>query len=107
MSDDNLIVQIQDREKEATGMLANVEKDNSQRLIEASEEAERLIADIEQSTKEVGQKRFMEAKGKGKEEYRRILVESDNSRRDEVEGGKTNLNKAKKYIHESFMGMFS
>ena len=107
MSDDNLIVQIQDKEKEATKMLENVEKDNGQRLTEASEEAEKIIADIEQSTKEVGQKRFMEAKEKGKEEYKRILVESDNQRRDEVEGGKTNLEKAKNHISEHFMQMFS
>ena len=38
---------------------------------------------------------------------KRILVEEDNKRRDETEGGIANLPKAKKYIHNSFIKIFN
>lgn len=102
----NLILQIRQKEQESAEKLEKTEQENNKKITETSEIAERLIAEVEQKTKDVGQVRFQEAKGKGKEEYKRILVESDNKRRDEVEGGKVNLPKAKEHIQKNFMSIF-
>ncbi len=105
--DDNLIAQIRDKEKEVAEMLERVKKENDQQITEANESAKKLISETEDGIKEVGYKRLLEGKEKGKEEYKRILVEEDNKRRDETEGGKANLPKAKKYIHNSFIKIFN
>jgi len=103
---DNLIVQIRQKEDEAAKMLSKAEQENNQRASKAGETAEQLIIEVEEKTKTVGRKRFEKAKEKGKGEYKRILVELDNKRRDEIEGGKVNLEKAKKHIHNAFSDMF-
>ncbi len=41
-----------------------------------------------------------------KEEYKNIIVNSDNERRDIVESGKNNLPKSEKLIKDNFVGLF-
>ncbi len=107
MSDQSdFIAQIQAKEKEAVKTLEKAEKENNQRILVAKEGADQLVADVEDATKTKGYERFKQSKEKAKEEYKRILTEEDNRRRGVVEGGKANLNKAKKHIHEAFVGMF-
>ncbi len=103
---DNLIVQIRNKEDEAAQMLQKVEKDNNQRIAAANEAAEQLILDTEQAAKEAGQTRFQQAKEKGKEEYKAILVDADNRRRDEIETGKVQITKAKKFVYDHFQELF-
>jgi len=103
----NLVLEIRKKEQESAERLEKVEQDNNKKITETSNEAEKLVMQTEEEIKGVGQERFQEAKSKGKEEYKRILVEMDNQRRDEVEGGKVNLGKAKKYIQENFISIFN
>ena len=103
---DNLIVQIRQKEDEVAKMLNKAEQENNQRVSKADEATEQLIVEVEEKTKTIGRKRFEKAKEKGKEEYKRILVEADNKRRDVNERGKVNLEKAKKHIKDAFSGMF-
>lgn len=104
---DNLIVQIREKEEETAKMLEHAEKENNKKVAEANEKAEKLIAETEEKTKEMGKQRFAEAKEKGKEEYKSILMEVGSKRRDEIESGKGNLDKAKKHITDSFMDIFA
>jgi len=108
MSDQsNFIAQIQEKEKEAAKTLEKVEKENNHRVLAAKEGSNQVIVKVEDATKAKGQERFKKTKEKAKEEYKRILIEEDNRRRDVIEGGKTNLDKAKKHIQEAFAGLFS
>lgn len=87
-------------------MLEKAEKENNQRVLSAKEGSNQVIIKVEEATKVKGQERFKKAKEKAKEEYKRILIEEDNRRRDVIEGGKTNLDKAKKHVMTAFTGLF-
>lgn len=107
MSDQtDFIVQIQNKENEVAQALKKDEQSNNQRVIFAKENASQVIADAEEAVKEKGQVRFQEAKAKAKDEYKKILVEEDNRRRDVVEGGKVNLPKASKHVQDAFFALF-
>ncbi len=103
---DNLIVRVRQQEDEASKMLQQVEKENNQRIAAASESADQLVLDTEQTVKEAGMERFQQSKEKGKEEYKTILVEADNRRRDAIETGKVQITKAKKFVHDNFQALF-
>jgi len=107
MSDQShFIGQIQQKEKEAVKMIEKAEKENNRRVTSAADEASQIIAEAEEGAKKGGQKKFQDAKETAKQEYKHILAESDVKRRDVIEGGKTNLDKAKKHIHQAFVGLF-
>ena len=105
--DDNLIVQIRTKEEDAKKELEHVQDENNKSIADANEDAEKLITDEEEATKSVGLQKLQEGKEKGKEEYKKIIIELDNERRDAIEGGKVNLDKAKKHINDSFHKFFS
>ena len=102
----HFIGQIQQKEKEAVKMLEDAEKKNNQRVLNADESANQIVTEAEEGAKKIGQERFKQSKEIAKEEYKRIFVESDNKRRDIIEGGKTNLDKATKHIHSAFVSLF-
>lgn len=103
----DFISQIQEKENEASQMLEKVEQENNLRILAAKEEASQLIRDVEEVVKSKGQERFQKAKTEAKDEYKHILTEEDNRRRDMIEGGKTHLDKAKKHVVGSFMSLFA
>lgn len=107
MSDQSdFIAQIQEKEKKAEKLIKTAEEDNNRRVVAANEQSEQMVNEVEQAAKTVGQERLIDAKEKGKDEYKRILVEFDNRRRDTVETGKVNLDKAKKHVTDAFTAMF-
>ncbi len=107
MSDQShFIGQIQQKEKEAAKLIEKAEEENNQRISAANEEAEKIISEAEEAVKKSGQERFLKAKEKAKEEYKRVLAGFDADRRDVIEGGKGHLDKAKQYVHEAFTGLF-
>ena len=103
----DFIAQIQQKEKKAEKLIKTAEDENNRRVLAASEQSEQMMTEVEQAAKKIGQERLRGAKDKGKEEYKRILVEFDNRRRDVVETGKVNLNKAKKHVTDAFVAMFN
>jgi len=103
---DNLISQIRRKEDEVANMIRLAEESNDQRIASANESAIQFVLGIEESAKKAGKIKFQQSKEKGKEEYKAILVEYDNERRDEVEGGKTRIPQAKKLVHDEFLRMF-
>ncbi len=107
MSDEShFIGQIQQKEKEVAKMLEDAEKKNNKRVLEVNESAGQIVIEAEEGAKKIGQECFKKVKEEGKGEYKRILAELANKRRDEIEGGKVNLEKAKKHIHDAFLDMF-
>lgn len=103
---DNLILRIRRAEEEAAQMLSEVESENSQRIDAANTAGLAMIQSTETLAKENGQKRFLQAKEQGKEIYKNMLVDSDNKRRDDIENGKLQVAKAKKFVHDHFLAMF-
>ncbi len=107
MSDQSdFIVQIQKKENDVAQSLKKDEQSNNQRVILSKENSSQVITGAEDAVKEKGQVRFQEAKAKAKDEYKKILVEEDNRRRDVVEGGKINLPKASKHVQDTFVALF-
>jgi len=102
----HFIGQIQQKEQETSTMLKDVERENNQRVLEANEISAQTFAEAEQNVKVTGRERLMQGKEQAKEQYKRLLVDEDNKRRDLIEGGKVNLEKAKKYIMSAFEDMF-
>lgn len=102
----HFIAQIQQKEKESEKMLKDIERENNKRILKANEDVSKIIEETEQTTKQSGQERLRQTKEKAKEEYKVILVEEDKRRRDIIEGGKMNLDKARKHIKDAFIGMF-
>lgn len=108
MSDQSdFISQIQNKEKEAERTLIAAEKSNGQRVVKATEEAAIVVADAEENAKKTGKEILLKKREDAKSEYKRVLVEFDNNRRDQIEGGKANLPKARKLAHESIINIFS
>ncbi|MBU0727446.1 hypothetical protein KKA95_02055 [Patescibacteria group bacterium] len=103
----HFIAQIKEEEDKAADMLKKVEDENNKRVIKATEESEDTVRKMEDATRVIAQEKLEKAKEEAKEEYKKIIVEGDNSRRDTVEGGKTKLSKGQKHISEAFMEMFS
>ncbi len=107
MSDQShFIGQIQQKEKDASKMLEKAEKDNNQSVLAANDEAAQIITEAEEEAKKVGTDHFRKSKEGAKGEYKRILIELDSKRRDVIEGGKSNLDKAKKHINSAFVSLF-
>jgi len=107
MSDQtSFISQIQEEETKSAKMLKDIEADNDRRVMSASSEAEEIIAQAETHEREKAREQLMKAKEEAKKSYANLLTESDNSRRDIVEGGKTKLSKGKAHVVEAFKAMF-
>ena len=102
----HFIAQIQEAESDAQKSEEAAQKKNDQAVIAANEASEAKIAEAEEKYRKVAVDKIGKSKEKAKEEYKKILVDLDNERRDTVENGKTNLPKAEKQIHEALMGLF-
>lgn len=108
MSDQsNFIAKIQEEEKSAENMLNRAESDNNKRVAKASEELTDVVKKAEEESREKAIVKIKKSKENAKEEFRKIIVDGDNSRRDVVEGGKIHLSKAAKHVNDAFVKMFS
>lgn len=108
MSDQsNFIAQIQEEEKNAENMLEKAESDNNKRVAMASDELLLIIGKAEEEAREKAIEKIKKSKEGAKEEFKKIIVDGDNSRRNIVEGGKVNLSKAIKHVNNAFVKMFN
>jgi vacuolar-type H+-ATPase subunit H len=107
MSDQSdFISQIQKKEIEAKKLIEKAEKDNNQRVVKAEESADQIVLEAEEATKKVGYERLAESKETAKDEYKKVLVEFDSRRRDQIESGRGKMPKAKSFINKKVVDMF-
>ena len=100
------IARVQEEENAAKKMLNHVENENNVKIQKATENAEALIQSAEQEAKKEANVLIEEAKEKGKAEYKNILSAGENETHRLVESAQKNVPKAKKYIEETFLGLF-
>lgn len=102
----HFIAQITEEEAKAKTMLEKTQEENDKRIAAANDQARQLVQKTEEAAREIAMKKIGQAKEKAKEEYKRIMVDEDNARRDVIENGKKNLPKAEKIITDTFVGLF-
>ena len=107
MSDQSsFISQIKEEEAKAAKMLEGVEAENNERLSKAAEEGEALVNKAENEEREKALELIQKAKDEAKNVYSKLMVDSDNARRDVIEGGKTRIEQGKNHVMTAFMEMF-
>ena len=102
----SFISQIQKEEAEASKMLEKVQKENDQRVLKATEEADLMVQQVEEEEREAAGVVIQKAKEAAKEEYSKLLSEANNTRLDLIEAGKKKLPSGKKKVVDAFMAMF-
>jgi len=101
-----LISQIKEKESGVKKMLEKVEVANNERIALAIDEAAQFVKQAEDDARLKAQQELGRARETAKAEYKKVLVNSDNERRDVVEGGKVNIQKAQKLVDDAFEAMF-
>jgi len=102
----SFISQIKDEEARVAKMLENIELDNDARLSSASEEADVMVDQAYGDERVKAKELILKAKEDAKSTYAKLLVDSDNIRRDVVQTGRINLIKGKTHVIHTFMSMF-
>ena len=105
-TESHFISQIQKEEKKAATMLKKLETDNNKKVAKASEEAQITIREAEDKAREHAKNELLKSKETAKEEYKKIIVDSDKDRIDIIASGKKNLSKAQKHIAKAFVELF-
>ena len=98
--------QIQDEEKKAEDMLKKTELDNNKRASDAEGKAAEIIVAAEEGAREQARGRLSAAREDGKKEYKKIMENEDGNRHQIIEGGKKNVDNAKKEVKGSFLVLF-
>ena len=98
--------QIQDEEKKAEDMLKKTELDNNKRASDAEGKAAEIIVAAEEEAREQARGRLGTAREDGKKEYKKIMENEDGNRHQIIEGGKKNVDNAKKEVKGSFLVLF-
>ncbi|MBN2087078.1 hypothetical protein JW758_01900 [Candidatus Peregrinibacteria bacterium] len=102
----HFISQIQEKEKDSLTMIESVEKENAKLISKAIEDSDNFVAEAESEARDLMKADLEKAKEDAKDEYKRMIVDGDNSRRDIVEKGKVNIEKGKKYVMDAFISSF-
>lgn len=102
----HFISQIQKEEKASADMLKKLEIDNNNKLAQANEEANKIIQEAEEKAREHARSKLFKTKEEAKEEYKKIISDSNTAREDIIVGGKKNLPNAQKHITKAFFGLF-
>ena len=101
-----IITQVRDKESEMSNMLEQEEKKNNERVIDAGEQVSQAIADADVEARQLATEELNKAKEVAKVEFKKIMVDADNARRDVVENGKTKIDQAKKLVMDALDSMF-
>jgi len=101
-----IITQVRDKEAEMSKMLEKEEKKNNERVISAGEETVQLVGQADTEARQLAGDEIGQAKEAAKKDFKKIMVDGDNERRDIVESGKGKLDKAKKIVMDALEAMF-
>jgi V/A-type H+-transporting ATPase subunit G/H len=103
----NIIEKVREAEQQAQEMIQAVEQEIDALTQDAANAAEAMIAKAEEEARLEAKEKMEAQKEQAKQEYKAIVAEEGDLRRDTVETGKSNLDKARKEVLKEFSALFS
>ena len=100
----HLISQIQKEEENVENILKRLETENNEKVAKANKEASEIIQKADEEAREAAKDKLMKTKEEAKEVCKKIIIDNSCTRNEVIAGATKNADKAKKYIIKSFVG---